>query len=379
MYAPRIILRLVAALLAAAMLCAAIGCEDQQYDWDAAEERRSQLYHTSLDTDSKVDVSRITDTDMTLPYASGDSFNPYTCQSTLTRNICYLLYDSMIQITPDFEVEYVIAKSVKIDHTIIHVQIRSGIVFSNGAPLTADDISYSYYLASRKESCYYQQLKDVTSCSVKGMTVTFMMKNEHINSFRLLDFPIVHYDPNADKNLPHIGSGRFKFATLQDGKTPDKTLLIRNNKWYNPEKVSVETISLKEYPTVESIVHSIEIGTVSYLYTDMRDGTPKNVNANYRKVDINHLLFLGMNTNDTSLADENVRREGKRFVPSVAGDDEVALPELACGQAAQQGTGILVLEPRAAQFAQHDVALLNLSRLLFLALYAEGRSLAYHS
>ena len=133
MYAPRIIPRLVAALLAAAMLCAAIGCEDQQYDWDAAEERRSQLYHTSLDTDSKVDVSRITDTDMTLPYASGDSFNPYTCQSTLTRNICYLLYDSMIQITPDFEVEYVIAKSVKIDHTIIHVQIRSGIVFSNGA------------------------------------------------------------------------------------------------------------------------------------------------------------------------------------------------------------------------------------------------------
>ena len=307
MYAPRIIPRFVAALLAAAMLCAAIGCEDQQYDWDAAEERRSQLYHTSLDTDSKVDVSRITDTDMTLPYASGDSFNPYTCQSTLTRNICYLLYDSMIQITPDFEVEYVIAKSVKIDHTIIHVQIRSGIVFSNGAPLTADDISYSYYLASRKESCYYQQLKDVTSCSVKGMTVTFMMKNEHINSFRLLDFPIVHYDPNADKNHPHIGSGRFKFATLQDGKTPDKTLLIRNNKWYNPEKVSVETISLKEYPTVESIVHSIEIGTVSYLYTDMRDGTPKNVNANYRKVDINHLLFLGMNTNDTSLADENVR------------------------------------------------------------------------
>ena len=301
--------RCAALLLVAAMLLlgGTVGCDDEDYDWNAAEERRSQLYHTSLDTENKVDISKITDTDMTLPCTLDDDFNPYTCQSTLTKNICYLLYDSMIQISPDFEVEYVIAKSVKVDHTIITVQIRSGIVFSNGAPLTADDISYSFFLASRKESCYYDQLKNVTSCSVKGMTVTFIMQNEHINSYRLLDFPIVHYDPNADKKLPHIGSGRFKFATLQDGKTIDKTLLIRNSKWYNPDKVGIETISLKEYPTVESIVHSIEIGTVSYMYTDMRDGTPKSVNANYRKVDINHLLYLGINTNDTALADENVR------------------------------------------------------------------------
>ncbi len=307
LYAARIIRRWAALLLAAAMLLAAVGCDETNYDWAAAEERRSQLYHTSLDTENKIDVSKITETDMTLPYTADDEFNPYTCKSTLTKNICYLLYDSMIHVNPDFEVEYVIAKSIKVDHTIISVQIRSGIVFSNGDPLTSDDISYSYFLASRKESCYYDQLKNVASCSAKGMTVTFIMKNEHVNSYRLLDFPIVHYDPKADKKLPHIGSGRFKFATLQDGRTIDKTLLLRNNKWYNPDKVSIETISLKELPTVESIVHSIEIGTVSYMYTDMRDGTPKSVNANYRKVDINHLLYLGINTNDTALADENVR------------------------------------------------------------------------
>ena len=299
--------RIVALLLTAATLLSAVGCDDVSYDWKAAEERRSQLYHTSLDTENKIDISKIGETDMTLPYTADDEFNPYTCKSTLTKNICYLLYDSMIQINSDFEPEYVIAKSVKVDHTIITVQIRSGIVFSNGDPLTSDDISYSYFLASRKESCYYEQLRNVTSCSANGMSVTFMMNTEHVNSFRLLDFPIVHYDPKADKNLPPIGSGRYKFATEEDGVTLNKRLLIKNEKWYSPDSVSIETISLKELPTVESIVHSIEIGTVSYLYTDMRDGTPKSVNANYRKVDINHLLFLGVNTNDTALADENVR------------------------------------------------------------------------
>ena len=295
---------LTAAILALLLL---IGCSDVKYDWKAADERRSQLYHTSLDTENKVDISKLGETDMTLPYTASDEFNPYTCKSTLTKNICGLLYDSMIQLSPDFEPEFVIAKSVKVDHTIITVKIRSGIVFSNGDPLTADDISYSFFLATRKESCYYDQLKNFTSCSVKGMTATFMTQNEHVNSYRLLDFPIVHYDPKANKNLPPIGSGRYKFATLADGVTPNKTLLIKNNKWYNPDQVKIETIALRELPTVESIVHSIEIGTVSYMYTDMRDGTPKNVNANYRKVDLNHLIFLGVNTNDTALADENVR------------------------------------------------------------------------
>ncbi len=300
-------MRWTALLLSAIMVWMLAGCDDSGYDWKAAEERRSQLYHTSLDTENKVDISSVGETDMTLAYSAEDEFNPYTCQSTLTRNICYLMYDSMIQINPDFEVEYVIAKSIKVDHTIITVQIRSGIVFSNGDPLTADDISYSFFLATRKESCYHEQLKNVTSCSSKGMTVTFMTQTENVNSYKLLDFPIVHYDPMANKKLPPIGSGRYKFAMMSDGVTPNKTLLIKNQKWYNPDKVTIETISLKELPTVESIVHSIEIGTVSYMYTDMRDGTPKNVNANYRKVDINHLMYLGINTNDTSLADENVR------------------------------------------------------------------------
>ena len=222
--------RLAAVLLAAAVLIALTGCDDTSYDWNAAEERRSQLYHTSLDTDNKIDLARTGETDMTLAYSADDEFNPYTCKSTLTRNICYLLYDSLIQINPDFEPEYIIAKSIKVDHTIVTVQLRSGIVFSNGDPLTIDDVSYSFFLASRKESCYYEQLQNVASCSVKGMTATFVMKNENVNAFRMLDFPIVHYDPKADKNLPPTGSGRFKFAMLSDGRTMNKTLLIKNSK-----------------------------------------------------------------------------------------------------------------------------------------------------
>ena len=87
--------RCMALLAAAAVLFSFAGCDDSGYDWKAADERRSQLYHTSLDTENKVDVSKITETDMTLPYTAGDNFNPYTCESTLTKNICYLLYDSM--------------------------------------------------------------------------------------------------------------------------------------------------------------------------------------------------------------------------------------------------------------------------------------------
>lgn len=300
-------MRLAALVLAAVVVLA--GCESSDYDPEASEELRSQLYHLSLDTENEFEVNASEETDMVMAYSADDTMNPYTCRSTLTQNICHLVYDNLIDLSPNFEPEYIVAKSVTVDHTIIKVQVRSGLVFSNGDPLTAEDVSYSYYMAAKTSGSIYQdKLKGVTNCSVNGMTVTFMMQNENVNAYRLLDFPIVHYDPSANKDFPPIGSGRYKFATYSDGVTPNIQLLVKNQRWYNPDKVQIETIGLKEMPSVESIVHSIEIGTLSYMYTDMRDGTPKNVNANYKKVDINNLVYLGVNTNDTALADENVRR-----------------------------------------------------------------------
>lgn len=291
------------------LLWTGVGCRSEEDNAQDREELRSQLYHLSLDTDNELELSRSDKTDMVMSYTADDTFNPYTCRSTLTRNLCHLLYDNLIDINPQFEPEYIVAKNITVDHTIIHVQVRSGLVFSNGAPLTAEDVSYSYYMAAKtKGSLYQEQLKDVISCSFSGMTVTFVMQNENINAYRLLDFPIVHFDPSANKDFPPIGSGRYKFATLSDGITPNTSLLIKNQKWYNPDKVQIETIGLKEMPSVESIVHSIEIGTFSYLYSDLRDGEPKNVNANYTKVDLNNLVYVGVNTNHEVLADENIRR-----------------------------------------------------------------------
>lgn len=311
MHRNKYFIRFAAMLMScAAFLTVFSGCmEKADDDWKSADELRAQLYHASLDTDNEIDLGDNGDADMVLPYSADETINPYTCKSTLTQNICYLLYDSMIVLNPDFDVEYVIAKSITIDHTIVKVQIRSGIVFSDGSPLTAEDISYSYYMAAKtKGSIYKDKLSNVTNCSVSGMTVTFMMKEENINAYRMLDFPIIHYNPSANKELPPTGSGRYKFATLSDGITPNTALLVKNDKWYNPDKVKIEKISLREMPSVESIVHSIEIGTVSYMYSDMRDGTPQNVNADYQTVDINNLVYMGVNTNDTALADENVRR-----------------------------------------------------------------------
>ncbi len=315
-------MRSAALVISALMLLwSTVGCEGSDYDWRESEELRSQLYHMSLDTDNEIEISTVEETDMVMACSADDTVNPYTCRSTLTQNICRLVYDNLIDLSPNFEAEYIVAKNITVDHTIIKVQVRSGLVFSNGDPLTAEDVSYSYYMAAKTEgSIYKERLKDVMNCSMSGMTVTFIMQNENVNAYKLLDFPIVHYDPSANKDFPPIGSGRYKFATYSDGVTPNTKLLIKNQKWYNPDKVQIETIGLREMPSVESIVHSIEIGTMSYMYTDMRDGEPKSVNANYKKVDINNLVYLGVNTNDTALADENVRRA----IYYAIGTDEVA-------------------------------------------------------
>ena len=68
-----------------------------------------------------------------------------------------------------------------------------------------------------------------------------------------------------------------------------------------------------------------------------------------------------------------VGREAKR------GHDHITFAEPARSQIAQHGAHIFILELRAAQFSQHNVALLNLAVLALCRLYAEAIALTYHS
>lgn len=304
-------MRFTAALLALLMCISAVACGK-----DSTLEEREQLIEELYGSFEIVDeesnaVNFATTSNFTIAYCRPDNndpsttLNPYACESTLNAAISDLLYDQLVTINSQYEVEYEIARSVEYTSPrVITVNLRDGIVFSDGTVLTGEDIKYSFDAARAEGSRYAAQLSHFVNSAYSENSISFRLDQPDPLAHMLLDFPIIKKGSDTGSNIC-IGSGRYYYFS-----DPEKgTYLLRNSKWYGHSgEYDIQRISLVSMPTIESIVHSVEIGTVSYFFTDLRDGYPGRINANYAPVNLNNLVYIGMDTSDVRLRDYQVRK-----------------------------------------------------------------------
>ncbi len=297
------LLKIIPALLVALVVLFTAACGDS-YD-PAKQELHEELYgDLNIPTASAANISlfNTVQANFALAYSRTDSLNPYRCTSSLNAAVSSLIFDKLMVLDENYEVVPVVARSVSQEGRDITVVVRDGLVFSDGTPLTARDVEYSFYVAKRSKSKYASQLKNFKSVVVDGNHLVFTIGEEDPFAYMLLDIPIIKIESDAGGSMP-IGSGKYVYISDEDLGI----FLERNQRWYDPEGTTIERISLNAMPTVESIVHSIEIGTISYFITDLRDGYPGRINANYSTYDVNNIIYLGVNTNDTRLYNIDIR------------------------------------------------------------------------
>ncbi len=286
----------------------AAGCSSGDQTYAEREQLIEELYGAVELTGTEDNVTgNATTSNFTLPYSKEDSINPFMCSSTLNATMTELVYDQLITVNSEYEAEMVIAHSVEYTgNRAITVTLRDGLVFSDGSDLTAKDVVYSYEAAIAEGSRYADALTNIQSCSGSGNKVYFRLNNPDPRAYMLLDFPIIKSETDLNGATP-VGSGRYVYySDILTG-----TYLLRNEKWFKTNASNMQRISLVSMPTVESIVHSVEIGTISYYYTDLRYNAtyyPSRVNANYSTVDINNLVYIGVNTANPTLVNTAVRK-----------------------------------------------------------------------
>jgi len=280
----------------------------------AAEKRREEvlqeLYQDEIGTTQEEEEiieedKNIIPTTFALPYSAEDFFNPYTCTTTINNIICDLVFDSLVRVDENFEVTYSMAKSVNVNLDTITVELKPGLLFSDGSAVTVYDIVYSCNMARLGENSHYKkQLETITEASHDGSKITFKLSEPDIMADRLLDFPIIKR--NSDQIYGEIptGSGRYKFAS---DKTTSSYLSINSN-WYGYSELSISKILLLKMPSLESIIYSVEIGTLGFFYSDLSTNDFSNINAATNLVDLNNLIYIGVNTNNSTLSKNQVRQ-----------------------------------------------------------------------
>ena len=239
-----------------------------------------------------------------LPYSKEDTLNPYAATTEVNAQLAGLLYDSLTVIDEAFMPQLSLAASVtQTDVTHVVVTLRQGAKFSDGTAVTSADVKASFDTA-RKSEQYKELLKNVAACAVdrKSGALTFTLSQGDPNAAACLCFPVLKSGKNTTKaGEAPLGGGIYKYTVTDNG-----AVLTANPHYGKTPRYA--TVQLRHLPNPESMYSGLGAGNITYYYNDLSSGDVPRVSGASAKVDMNALVYLGVNSSRGIFSQSAVRR-----------------------------------------------------------------------
>ncbi len=243
-----------------------------------------------------------------------DSFNPFILKGTPAAGI-YMIYDTLMTTSQDeFSISYpLIAKSATLGEEWVKFHIDKRARFSDGKPIRAEDVKFSFDLLISKGSPifkrYYNDVKNVEV--LDQYTIKFNYKRKGNKELPLIISQLhvlpKHFWENkdflkSDDVLP-IGSGAYKIKDYQFGKFISYEL--DENYWAKDLNVNVGQNNFKQlrydyYKDKSVIIEAFKAGNIDFILENIAKNWAnlykgKNFdNGNILKKQIPHSLPSGM-------------------------------------------------------------------------------------
>lgn len=255
-------------------------------------------------TDTGTDDNQVTDGNVSkeirLPYSREDGINPFTAKSLMNNAIMPLIYAGLYSVDDSYTPIPDLAESSEVQDNTLVVNLGSK-RFSDGTSVNADDVVYSFQKA--KESTYYaSSLTFFTGASAKNSkTVVFSMNFKNVYASAALTFPIVKQGSAEDSTSIPVGSGCYKYSSTTDGG------LLEQNTQYCADTYVTDKITLVNMASSQSLLYGLVINNYDGVFDDLSSGTSQRINASTAHVDLNNLIYLGLNVN-SAFSDLELRR-----------------------------------------------------------------------
>ena len=213
-----------------------------------------------------------------------DSFNPFTAQLAVTTNILSHIYDSLV--TNDQETGNpapALAESwdTSEDGLTWTFHLRDDVTFSDGEPLTSDDVVWTLTTIMENESAaianggYVAGFEKVTADGDHTVVVELDEPQATMESLTVPIVPRHVWEPVVDGEgdafadypadgdaLPSVGSGPFILTSHDRGRSI--TLKANPDHWNGAP--GFDNLVLRYYPEKDAAVEALRSGEVSFAY-----------------------------------------------------------------------------------------------------------------
>ncbi len=245
--------KILAALLAAAMLFVTAGC-------GAKDDGAGGIPVSTGGRD--IEKGYAADHVFSLNSNSNFSLNPSVATNHSNQLICSLVYENLVEIDNNFEViegaGLIKEWSVSEDGKIWTLTYDTTHVFHDGSPVKGNDMrmSIEYCIHSDRYTGRFASVKGI-SWTETQLIIELGIPNKQF--IKLLNIPVVKVGTNGD---PHpMGSGPYMY-------NEDGTELLAFNGYNGYDHLPVDVIYLKEYFTAEDIIAAFEDSYIDVIVND---------------------------------------------------------------------------------------------------------------
>jgi peptide/nickel transport system substrate-binding protein len=225
-----------------------------------------------------------------------------------------------------------------IDATRYRFRLRPGLRFSDGRPLTADDVRATLLSVAREDSRSFRHgdLRRIHDVELRGATELDVVLSEPFAPLLAnLNLGILPADRAAREDGQPVGAGPYRLVRA----VPDREILLEANPAFHAGPPATARILLKILPSETTRALELEKGSLDLAINDLPPDLVERFAADaafsVRASPGNSYAYLGFNLRDPILADARVRRA------VAAAIDRAALIEHLLRGRARPATGLL--------------------------------------
>lgn len=206
------------------------------------------------------------DADLCLGYVASPTveINPLLCTERDLVSLNQLVFESVVELDENMKPVPLLADSWSKEGSVWTFTLRSGIVFHNGAPLTADEVvtSYERFVDAGSDNPYHSRvamIRDMEALDDLTLRVRFNMSG--YGALYGMTFPVIQSNTLND-SLPR-GTGPYWYTEYFTGVG---VRLEANPLWWKKDP-EIHSIAAMNYPDIGDALQGLQTNEINILCT----------------------------------------------------------------------------------------------------------------
>jgi len=197
-----------------------------------------------------------------LPCSASAALDPVTCPDGAQQTVGSLLFEGLYELDEHLEPQGVLCTSADYDAKAMTwtLHLREGVAFSDGAALTASDVTAALQRAMTSRR-YQARLACVKSVRAVRGTVVVTLNRPNTGFLSLLDIPIVK--SGTERTTP-LGTGPYVLTEDEDGPC-----LTANPNWWQGKPLPSQKIGLVDCTGEDDIRYQFTTHGVQLMTADL--------------------------------------------------------------------------------------------------------------